>query len=188
MISARLRILLAIVPLSLAPGIAPALPAAAPAPASSAGPKIVVGQPAPPFSFKTFDRTAVTSEQLRGKVIVINLWATWCTPCKSEMPMMDNYYRANRHKGLEIIGVQTEDSLQPYKLKAVDDALAYPLALSFRGSVYKNWTAVPTSYVIDRRGIVRFADAGVFTLRSFDALLRPLLAEPAPEAPPMPTK
>lgn len=174
MIYSRLRIIPAVLALGLAP--AP-LPAAAPA-----GPKIVVGQPAPTFSFKTFDRTNVTFEQLRGKVIVVNLWATWCAPCKSEMPMMDNYYRANKHKGLEIIGVQTEDSVPPFKLKAVDEALAYPLALSFRGPVYKNWKAVPTSYVIDRNGIVRFAEAKVFTLASFDALLRPLLAEPAPPA------
>lgn len=144
------------------------------------GPKVEVGKPAPPFILKTFARETIKLEDLRGHVIVLNMWATWCAPCKEEMPMMDAYFRANKAKGLRIYGVQTEDSVRPIRLKELSEVLAYPLTLQFRGNAYDVYRAVPTSYVIDRTGIVRFAQAGVFTRSSFHALLAPLLAEPMP--------
>lgn len=170
MFSMRLRSAFAVILVPLLMGVAPV-----PAPK-----KIVVGQPAPPFALMTFDKQKIALADLRGQVIVINLWATWCGPCKREMPMMDAYYRANKDKGLRIFGVQTEDSVAPFRLKEVSEALAYPLTLQFRGDSYKRMEAVPTSFVIDRAGIVRFAEAGAFTHQSFDALIRPLLAEKAP--------
>jgi peroxiredoxin len=187
-----LRAALAVIALPAVLGVASA-PAAAPVAAakkpavSAAGKKIVVGQPAPAFSLTTFDKQKIALADLRGQVVVINLWATWCGPCKSEMPMMDAYYRANKDKGLRIFGVQTEDSVAPFRLKEVAAVLSYPLTLQFRGDAYKRMEAVPTSFVIDRAGIVRYAKSGAFTHYSFDALLRPLLAE-KPPADAAPTK
>jgi cytochrome c biogenesis protein CcmG/thiol:disulfide interchange protein DsbE len=181
MFSARSRIALALLSLPLAAGFA-SPPTAHPAPAPAK--KIVVGQPAPHFTLKTFDKQTVTLADLRGQVIVINLWATWCAPCKAEMPMMDAYFRAHRHKGLRIYGVQTQDSIPPFRLRELAGVLAYPLTLSFRGGGYEDVKAVPTSYIIDRKGIVRYAQANALDHDEFDALLRPLLAEPAPAAPP----
>lgn len=173
MFSMRLRGVLAVM-------LVPLLMGAAPAPTPATPKKIVVGQPAPPFTLTTFDKQKIALADLRGQVVVINLWATWCTPCKAEMPMMDAYYRANKDKGLRIFGVQTEDSVAPFRLKEVSQVLAYPLTLQFRGDSYKRMEAVPTSFVIDRAGIVRYAEAGAFNRSSFDALLRPLLAEKPP--------
>jgi len=174
MVSVRLRAVIAVLLVPAVMGLAPP-PAPAPAPK-----KITVGQPAPPFTLKTFAKENISLADLRGQVVVINLWATWCGPCKREMPMMDAYYRANKAKGLRIFGVQTDDSIAPYRLKEVSEALAYPLTLQFRGDSYKRMEAVPTSFVIDRAGIVRFAEAGAFTRESFDDLIRPLLNEKPP--------
>jgi cytochrome c biogenesis protein CcmG/thiol:disulfide interchange protein DsbE len=146
----------------------------APAPAPK---KATVGQPAPDFKLKTFAREDISLADLKGQVIVINLWATWCVPCKAEMPMMDAYFRANRDKGLRIFGVQTEDSVAPFRLKEVAKALSYPLTLQFRSNAYPQLEGVPTTYIIDRKGVVRYAKANAFSHQSFDAEIRPLLAE-----------
>lgn len=68
------------------------------------------------------------------------------------------------------------------KLKPLQGILSYPLATNVSGRAYRQLAGVPTSYVIDRSGVVRFAAAGAFTLESFDALVTPLLKQPAPPA------
>ena len=141
----------------------------------------VAGRPAPPFRITTFAGDKFTDADLRGKVIVINHWATWCGPCKQELPAMDAYYRRHAARGLVIFAVTTEDSAPKAALKRVAEVMAIPLSNRFRGAGYGPIKgAVPTSYVIDRAGVVRHAKAGAFTAASFAATIDPLLAEPAP--------
>jgi peroxiredoxin len=174
-----LRAASAILLLPLAAGFAPPrAPAYAPAPGKS---KVVIGQPAPDFTLKTFAHENVTLASMRGQVVVLNLWATWCIPCREEMPMMDRYLRAHGNKGLRMFAVATEDSVAPFRLRALSQLLAFPLVLQLRGGQYNPLEgAVPTNFIIDRNGVVRYAKAGAFTWESLDAVLAPLLAEPAP--------
>lgn len=140
-----------------------------------------VGEPAAPFMLKTYDGTEISLADLHGQVVVLNYWATWCGPCKAEMPAMDGYVRAHAGKGLRVFGIATEDSVPPYRLRPLASVLAYPLVARFRGSHYGILGgAVPTSYVIDRAGVIRYAKAGAFTAGSFDALITPLLNEGPP--------
>jgi cytochrome c biogenesis protein CcmG/thiol:disulfide interchange protein DsbE len=139
-----------------------------------------VGKPAPGVVITTFDKQKVPLADLKGKVVVINLWATWCGPCKAEMPMMSAVHAKLKDQGLVIYGVTTEDSLQPFQLKKLADLLSYPLARKLSGGAYPTLDGVPTSYVIDRQGIVRYAKAGAFEGREFVDLIVPLLREPAP--------
>jgi cytochrome c biogenesis protein CcmG, thiol:disulfide interchange protein DsbE len=157
-----------------------AQPAAArPAPAPS---RPTVGRLAPDFSLVTFAGDSVSLDQLRGQVIVINIWATWCAPCRAEMPMMHGYYSANRARGLAMFGVTTEDSVNPRHpaMQRLSSILAYPLSNRMRGPYGRNVAAVPTTYIIDRAGIVREIRAGAYTAEMFRASVAPLLAEPAP--------
>ncbi len=136
-----------------------------------------VGKPAKPYSIRLLDRSAVSSDQLKGKVVVINRWATWCTPCKAEMLVFENYMRAHPDTDLKIYAVTTELGFSSDKLKPLQSAIHYPLGTSVSGWAYGVKSGVPTSYVIDRSGVVRFAAAGAFTDKSFEALITPLLKE-----------
>lgn len=148
-----------------------------------AGKPAKVGVAAPGFSLTTFDKKKVTLEELRGKVVVINHWATWCGPCKAEMPMMSAFHKRFRDKGFEIFGVTTEDSVPANQLKKLSEVLSYPLVLRFSGN-YPILDGVPTSYVIDRSGVVRYAKSGAFSGDEFIRLVIPLLNEAAPPASP----
>ena len=141
---------------------------------------VKVGEAAPKFTITTFDNRKVKLDDLRGKVIVINYWATWCGPCKREMPLLDVFQRQFKDKGLEIFSITTEDSVPKKQLREVGSVLSFPLASSLRGNGYGLQNAVPTNYVIDRSGIVRHSKAGAFELDELNALLLPLLREPAP--------
>ncbi|WBO23610.1 TlpA family protein disulfide reductase [Sphingomonas abietis] len=138
------------------------------------------GQAAPAYMVTMFDKQKITSDQLRGQVVMINLWATWCGPCKRELPAIDAYYRQHAKDGLRVFAVATEDSVPDYMLKPLSAMLAFPLAHRVSGSAFQTLGGVPTSYIIDRAGVVRYAKADAFDQQTLDAVVGPLLAEPAP--------
>jgi cytochrome c biogenesis protein CcmG, thiol:disulfide interchange protein DsbE len=138
---------------------------------------VSAGLKAPAFSVQLFDGTKKTLADYQGKVLVLNYWATWCVPCKAEMPMMSSFHKRNKTRGFEIIGIVTRDSVSPNMLKRVEAALSYPLAKNLKGKYGVIGNAVPTSYVLDRKGIVRYAQAGRFEAEEFKKIIDPLLDE-----------
>jgi cytochrome c biogenesis protein CcmG/thiol:disulfide interchange protein DsbE len=168
--------------MALASGLAALATVAAPLGAASTGPA-KVGRAAPPFTLTTFDKQKVKLEDLRGKVVVLNYWATWCAPCRGEMPMMDRFHRLHQKEGFEIFAVATEGSLPTYLLRRYLKDVSMRLATKMSGKGYGTiGNSVPTSYVIDRSGVVRYAKAGAFDKAEFDSIILPLLKEAAPEA------
>lgn len=147
--------------------------------AAKAVPK--VGDMAPEFDLTLIDGTHVRLSDLRGQVVVLNFWATWCGPCRTELPLLDQYYRIQRSHGLTVFAVATEDSVPPYLLKPLFAALAIPSARRIKGP-YDILGAVPTNYIIDRAGRVRYAKAAAFDLDDLNRLLVPLLRETPPAA------
>jgi cytochrome c biogenesis protein CcmG/thiol:disulfide interchange protein DsbE len=139
-----------------------------------------IGRPAPPFTITTFDKQKVSLPDLAGKVVVLNFWATWCAPCRVELPMLDGYLRRHPSDDLKLFAVTTEGSVPNAKLQPLASVLSFPLATSISGRAYGPLDGVPTNYVIDRGGIVRYAKSGAFTEDGFDEVVRPLLAAPAP--------
>lgn len=137
-----------------------------------------VGKAAPDFQVTTFDGQKLALADYKGQVLVINFWATWCVPCRQELPMLDGFYRVQQPFGLRVLAVTTEDSVPARKLQPLAAALAIPLVRHIRGA-YAPLKGVPTNYIIDRAGVLRYAQAGALTLDALNDLLLPLLREPA---------
>jgi thiol-disulfide isomerase/thioredoxin len=151
---------------------------------SSASPALAgakVGQPAPDFTVKTFDGRKIALSELRGKVVILNFWATWCGPCRVELPELDAYVRRHRGADLVIFAVATENSVPESKLRPLANVVSFPMVTRIKGGGYGLVKqAVPTNYVIDKAGVVRLAKAGAFDAQSLEATITPLLAEAAP--------
>ena len=137
------------------------------------------GSEAPNFSGTDLAGKKVTLDSLRGNVVVLNFWATWCGPCKRELPELDTYMRAREKYGFKIVAVTTDaNRVKPIYIKQLQDLLSLPLLVKYDGPYEPINRAIPTNYVIDRHGIIRYAKAGALDLAEMDRILLPLLAEP----------
>jgi len=141
-----------------------------------------VGEPAPNFDVVLIGGKHVRLSDLRGQVVVLNYWATWCAPCRKELPMLDSFYRLASKRGwpLKIYAVATEESIPNYALKPLFAELAIQPTERIRGGPFADVDGLPTNYVIDKAGILRYAKAGAFELDDLNSILVPLMQEPAP--------
>lgn len=138
-----------------------------------------VGQIAPDATLYLVNGSKLKLSDLRGQVVVINFWATWCVPCRQELPMLDSYYRMQRKFGLRVFATTTEDSVPEHFLHKLFDVLAIDPVRHLRGPYHPIGNAVPTNFIIDREGRVRYAKAGAFDLDDLNRELVPLLREAA---------
>ncbi len=148
--------------------------------AALGGAKPLIGEPAPPLQMTLIDGTKLTLEQLRGQVVVINFWATWCGPCKRELPLLDAYYETQRQHGLRVFAITTEGSVPVGQLKKLFAALRLTPIRTLKGRYAPINNSIPTNYIIDRAGRLRFAQAGAFELDDLNRELVPLLRESPP--------
>jgi thiol-disulfide isomerase/thioredoxin len=142
--------------------------------------KPLIGEVAPPLQMTLLDGTKVTLEQLRGQVVVLNFWATWCGPCKRELPLLDAYYETQRQHGLRVFAITTEGSVPMGQLKKLFAALRLTPIRSLKGKYAPINNSIPTNYIIDRSGRLRFAQAGAFELDDLNREIVPLLRERPP--------
>jgi cytochrome c biogenesis protein CcmG/thiol:disulfide interchange protein DsbE len=143
--------------------------------------RLKVGQPAPNIELVLVDGKHLHLSELRGQVVVLNYWATWCVPCRTELPLLNSYFVAanERHYPLRIFAVATEDSVPRYQLKKLFSVLSISPTDRIRGGPFANVDGLPTNYVIDKSGILRYAKAGAFEVDDLNRILIPLLNEPA---------
>jgi cytochrome c biogenesis protein CcmG, thiol:disulfide interchange protein DsbE len=101
---------------------------------------------------ETFDLS-----KLHGKVVLVNYWATWCAPCKKEMPILDSFYGRYHEQGLEMIGISADHPQDFAKMRKMSRALAYPTTTMDRisNNGFGSPEGFPLTYVIDRDGVVR---------------------------------
>jgi thiol-disulfide isomerase/thioredoxin len=113
--------------------------------------------PAPAVEGTLFDGSRFALADHAGKVVVLNFWASWCAPCREEMPALDAYYRRHRSEGLEIVAISMDSPKDETKARDLMRAFSFPAAfgreLTIKG--YGRIWRLPLTFVIDRQGVLR---------------------------------
>jgi len=136
--------------------------------------------PAPAFSLKDLGGKSIDLADLKGKIVVLNFWATWCAPCRAEIPDFVDFYNRNRTNNLEIVGVSVDDftvqQLQPFVQK---NKMTYPVALASPKIVrdYGPIDAIPTTFIIDKQGRVRHTQVGLMEKKDLAVWFQKLSGE-----------
>lgn len=148
-----------------------------------------IGAAAPAYAAQRMDGTPVTLADLEGEAVLLNVWATWCKPCREEIPALDSLYREFGPRGFTVIGVSIDVISDTLRIAgfARDLGATYPLWLDPDDRVSSTFRAigVPSTYLIDREGLLRWSRMGAVhasdeRLRAvLDSVLGPL-PEPAP--------
>jgi len=144
----------------------------APTPVSTAD----VGQAAPPLKLPLAGGGGdLNLAHYRGSVVVLNFWATWCVPCRSEMPVFERAQQQYRANGLVVLGVDFQENDDDVLAYLREIGVTFPSAIDRSGEVARAWraTGLPTTFLIDRQGIIRDVRVGAFT----DAMLEERLAK-----------
>jgi len=139
-----------------------------------------VGKAAPALQATLLDGSQFRNADQTGQVIVLNFWATWCVPCRAEMPALEAYYQKHRTEGLKLLAISMDDPADEPKVRQVMATFSFPAALArdanFKG--YGRIWRIPLTFVIDRGGILRkdgwYGDAGI-DLPMLEKTVTPLL-------------
>lgn len=113
-----------------------------------------LGEPAPAFALEGLDGSEVSLASLEGKVVVLNFWASWCGPCRQEMPDFQKAWEEHEDQGVVFVGIAVDDTASEASKFAEQVGVTYPLALDTTGDVARAYRlqAVPSTYFIDRQG------------------------------------
>jgi cytochrome c biogenesis protein CcmG, thiol:disulfide interchange protein DsbE len=126
---------------------------------SSAPPSPQVGFTAPDFTLDSLAGDPITLTDLRGKVVVLNFWASWCPPCRAEMPALNVVYEKHRDQGLVVLGVNTayQDDEASARTAIRDWGLTFPIVFDRDGASGRQYRvqAMPTTFFIGRDGVIR---------------------------------
>lgn len=115
---------------------------------------------APNFDLVALDGRAVSLEDLRGKVVLLNFWATWCPPCKAEMPDLEALYREyGDARDFVVVGANAQEGAELVAAFAEERALTFPILLDSDGTAMAQYGVrpLPTTFIIDREGYIRDA-------------------------------
>lgn len=133
---------------------------------------------APDFSLKTSTGKTIELSKLKGKTVVVNFWATWCPPCKAEIPGFINVYKKYKSKGLEIVGISLDQGgwsdIDPFVKKM---NINYPVVLGNEqtAQAYGNIEAIPTTFIINKEGHIVSRHVGYMDEENFEKTIKSYL-------------
>ncbi|KVM97867.1 peroxiredoxin family protein [Burkholderia diffusa] len=124
-------------------------------PAAQAG-GLAVGRPAPGLVLHTLDGQSIATEDLRGNVVILTFWATWCEPCRTELPLLSAYAARHAAKGLRVLGFSLDGPESLADVRQVAAGLSFPVGLlgsAYAGAYGRVWR-IPVNFTIDRNGLL----------------------------------
>lgn len=121
-----------------------------------------VQEKAPDFTLKTLDGPNQRLQEYQGQVVLINFWASWCGPCRQEMPLLDRIHQRYQDAGFAVLGINVEDEVGPAKEVAERSKITFPVLLDQEQKVSEMYDlqAMPSTVVVDRDGKVRYIHRG----------------------------
>ncbi len=138
------------------------------------------GVPAPDVRVPLLAGGDVRLADLKGQVVLVNFWATWCPPCRAEMPGFQRFYTEKHAAGFTVLGISM-DEIPPQQVAAwlKDHGITYPIALGTQDAVgaFGGIDAFPTSFLVDRQGRIRYTVHGIFAEFTLRSAVDRLLAE-----------
>jgi thiol-disulfide isomerase/thioredoxin len=141
-----------------------------------------VGEHAPQLIVQTLAAHVFDLAALRGKVVIVNFWASWCSPCRAEMPQLDAFYRRYHAHGVELLGLSIDEAQDRDAVVGIMKSFSYPAALAVAAKVndFGPPVAVPMTWIIDAQGIVRarLLAGNAVTEQSLEQTVLPLLPRP----------
>lgn len=128
-------------------------------------PAVAVGRAAPDFVLRTLDGGTVRLSDLRGTVVLINFWASWCQPCRAEMPEIVRAHTAEGGRGLSVVAVDLQEAEGPVREFAEQFGMRFPVAFDRTGEVARTYHVkeLPASVFVDRAGVIRTIKFGPMT-------------------------
>ncbi|HUJ88258.1 MAG TPA: TlpA disulfide reductase family protein [Burkholderiales bacterium] len=155
--------------------------AAAGFPPAARADDLQLGAPAPPLVLQTLDGRRIATRELRGSVVIVTFWATWCEPCREELPLLSAYAARHAQQGLRVLGFSLDGPQALPQVRKVGATLSFPVGLlgsAWAGAYGRIWH-IPVSFVIDRGGILRYdgwqAKDPVWSEASLAQVVDPLL-------------
>lgn len=148
-------------------------------PSQSAGPAALTGRQAPSFSVPQLDGAPSELAAYRGRVVVMNLWASWCPPCRAEMPDLQRLYETYRSKNLVVLGVDQGESAQRVRAFARSLGIHYPILLDEQQQYGRVYAALglPTTVVVDENGVVARGFDGPLSFGQMVSAVKPLIGK-----------
>jgi cytochrome c biogenesis protein CcmG/thiol:disulfide interchange protein DsbE len=148
-----------------------------------------IGQPAPPATLITLDGQHLSTADMRGQVVILTFWATWCVPCREELPLLSTYAARHAPQGLRVLGFSLDTPDQLQQVRAVARSLSFPVGLMDAKSApgYGRIWRIPVNFTIGRDG--RLIDNGwkdkkpVWTQERLESIVTPQLSGPSQGTP-----
>ncbi|WP_218016545.1 TlpA disulfide reductase family protein [Curvibacter delicatus] len=145
------------------------------------GSDLSAGQPGPPIEVKLLDSSQkILLSGATGKVTIVNFWATWCAPCREEMPAIQAYYDKHKSEGLQVIAISMDDSSKLDEVRRMASHYTFPVAIKNEANIkgFGRIWRLPSTFVIDRQGVLRkngHEGDPTVDLPALEALVTPLL-------------
>ncbi len=136
-------------------------------------------QAAPDFSLPTLSGGQVSLGDYSGQVVMIKMWATWCPPCRAEMPEIDEFYRAHKDKGFVVLAINSQEEAPTVERFIQEQGFSFPVLLDTRGQVLNRYSVrgLPTSIIINEEGAIHYVHTGAITKKQMEIIIGPLLLQ-----------